>query len=154
MKTNSPVPSQVFSPEVSHTLQAWNFIEKSLGLKEPKEMQPEKTEVANPVPQPRFKIVEGPLNFGNPWKDTGTDDDSDFVQIYVTRDLQDIEAIAEVESCAGTDCKEEDHELCVQIGNCFDLRGNQLYLTLEEQDSARQDWIKCQENKRSHDAEY
>lgn len=53
MKTSSPNPHQVFSPEVSHTLQALSFIRKSLGITEPPQLPPTKTEVADTVVRPK-----------------------------------------------------------------------------------------------------
>lgn len=89
---------------------------------------------------PKFTIQTGEINPLDPFPpDTETDE---FVQLYVTRDLKEIECVAEVTSCSHRG-DEPDHDItdCIRIGDCFDLRGNEIILTLEEQEEARQNWL-------------
>lgn len=100
---------------------------------------------------PKFTVPTWPIDSLDPWKGTDTEG-PEFTQLYVTRDLKDIECVAEVRHCE-PGCLMDDHEQCVEIGDCFDLRGNEITLTLEEQDEARQGWIK-EQLRRAHDAVY
>lgn len=97
---------------------------------------------------PKFTIQTGEINPLDPFPpDTETDE---FTQLYVIRDFKDIECVAEVRHCQ-PGCLMDDHEQCVEIGDCFDLRGNEITLTLEEQAESRQGWIK-EQLRRAHDA--
>lgn len=90
---------------------------------------------------PKFTVPTWPIDSLDPWKGTDTEG-PEFTQLYVTRDLKEIECVAEVTSCSHRGDEADHNETdCIKIGDCFDLRGQEIILTLEEQDEARQNWL-------------
>ena len=109
-----------------------------------------------PERRPKFKVLTGPKDDGNPWRGTETDGDSRFVQFEITRDMKNVEVIAEVTACDGWSCgHEKDHTTsdCIEIGDCFDLYGFQRILTLEEEEDARKTWVDVQQMRAAKEAE-
>lgn len=104
-------------------------------------------------PEPKFTVPTWLINKLDPWK--GTDSEgTEFHQLYVTRDMMDVECVAEVKGWPWTNQEPE-------IGDCFDLRGRQIILTLEESAQALSDWedwmatrAEKEERENAHAAEY
>lgn len=82
--------------------------------------------------QPKFIVPTWEIDPFDPWK--GTESNGiEFVQLYVFGAFKEIECIAEI---IDLDIESPD------IGNCFDLHGKEIILSLEEREEALKDWMK------------
>jgi hypothetical protein len=112
-----------------------------------------------PAKRPKFKVLMyAPEPNTDPFQETGIDGDDRFVGFTIMRNMKEVEVIAEVKHCGGqgvcwlhagdvnTGC-EENHTTgdCIEIGDCFNLYGEQKILSLEEEEEARKTWIANQE---------